>query len=77
MGTPRQNKAIEEYTENALKVAGIHAVGNITKDIVGIATRKMPTGTTTTKQDSKGNWSETTTRPNQKAGKPRNSWGEF
>lgn len=40
-------KAIEEYTENALKVAGIMAVGNVVRDVVGIATRKVPKGKTT------------------------------
>ena len=39
-------KAITEFTENALKVAGIQAVGNLVGDIVQIATRKIPTGST-------------------------------
>lgn len=32
-------KAIEEYTSNALKVAGIQAVGNVVGDVVRIATK--------------------------------------
>lgn len=32
-------KTIEEYTKNALKVAGIHAIGNVAGDIVKIATK--------------------------------------
>lgn len=47
-------KAIEEYTSNALKVAGIMAAGNIISDITKIATRKVPTGSRTTTTGPKG-----------------------
>lgn len=53
-------KAIEEYTENALKVAGIMAVGNVVRDVVGIATRKVPMGKTETTEYGKG-WTHKTT----------------
>lgn len=36
-------KSIEEYTANALKVAGIMAVGNLVGDIAKIATNRLPT----------------------------------
>lgn len=36
-------KAIEEYTANALKVAGIMAVGGLVGDIAKIATNRLPT----------------------------------
>lgn len=35
-------KAIEEYTSNALKVAGIHAAGQVVGDLVEIGTRGIP-----------------------------------
>lgn len=35
-------KAIEEYTANAMKVAGIMAAGQIVGDVVKIATRRVP-----------------------------------
>lgn len=35
---------IKEYTTNALKVAGIHAAGNLVGDVVNIATRQAPKG---------------------------------
>lgn len=47
-------KAIEEYTENALKVAGIMAVGNIVRDVTSIATRRIPKGKSTTTTGPKG-----------------------
>lgn len=47
-------KAIEEYTANALKVAGIVAAGNIVRDVTGIATRKLPKGKTTEHYGPKG-----------------------
>lgn len=48
-------KAIEEFTTNALKVAGIHAVGNVVSDVVKIATKTQSTTTTSSKYDSEGN----------------------
>lgn len=48
-------KAIEEYTENALKVAGIVAAGNVVRDVLQVATRRIPKGSTTeTYRDGKG-----------------------
>lgn len=50
-------KGIETYTETALKVAGIQAVGNVVRDVVGIATRRVPgqkKSETTTTIDPKG-----------------------
>lgn len=59
-------KAIEEYTENALKVAGIVAVGNVVRDVVGIATQKIPKGNISTTTNGKGETiRETWTRPNE------------
>lgn len=57
-------KAIEDYTTNALKVAGIYAAGQVVGDIVKIATRQAPTGSVTTTTNKNGdiireNW----TRP--------------
>lgn len=47
-------KAIEEYTENALKVAGIMAAGHIISDVTGIVTRKVPKGMKSTSTGPKG-----------------------
>lgn len=48
-------KAIEEYTENALKVAGIMAAGNIVRDVLGVATRgKAITSKSTSTTGPKG-----------------------
>lgn len=47
-------KAIEEYTANALKVAGIVAAGNIVRDVTQIATRRIPKGKTTETYGPKG-----------------------
>lgn len=44
-------KSIEEYTTNALKVAGIMAAGNIASDVVKIATRRPPGGGSSTRQE--------------------------
>jgi len=65
-------KAIEEFTSNALKVAGIQAAGQVVSDVVKIATRQLPlpnTGTNTTvnKYNGKGDYTgriETITKPN-------------
>lgn len=54
-------KAIEDYTANALKVAGIVAVGNIVRDVTQIVTRKIPSArksTTTTKDGVRETFTE-------------------
>nr|WAE43721.1 MAG: DNA pilot protein [Microviridae sp.] len=47
-------KAINDYTANALKVAGIQAVGNIVNNITQIATRQIPKGSTTITTNQNG-----------------------
>lgn len=59
-------KAIEEYTSTTLKAAGIQAAGRLVSDVVGIATRKMPQGSITTRTNGNGEViSESYTRPNK------------
>lgn len=43
-------KAIKEYTENALKVAGIVGVSHLASDVIGIVTRRIPKGKTTVRE---------------------------
>lgn len=58
-------KAIEEYTSNALKVAGIYAAGQVVGDVIQIATRRIPKGSVTTTTDGAGKVTrESWTRPN-------------
>ena len=57
-------KAIEEYTRAALIGAGINAAGHLVGDIVGIATRKLPTGTQTITRKF-GNETISKTTPNK------------
>lgn len=43
-------KAIEEYTKNALKVAGIMAASHVVGDVMSIVTRKTPKGMIRTRE---------------------------
>lgn len=61
-------KAIEDFTDNALKVAGIQAAGNIVRDVLGVVTQRGQTGMTTTRTTSgpKGvTMQKTVTKPNK------------
>lgn len=58
-------RAIEEYTSTTLKAAGIQAAGNVIRDVVQIATRKIPTGSVSTTTNGTGEIiKETWRRPN-------------
>lgn len=58
-------KAITEYTKNALKVAGIMAVGNLAGDIVKIATKQAPKGYKKTTIDKDGEVIQEFMHPNK------------
>lgn len=47
--------AIQEYTKNALKVAGINAAARVISDVVSIATKQVPKGGRTETRDNNGN----------------------
>lgn len=60
-------KAIEEFTKNALKVAGIQAAGNVISTVANIATKQPPI---------KGGWKETHTElPDGNTTNKYETWG--